>query len=87
MTITQVMFADLAAKQFAAKFNEINGTAIQVSNTIKEGTPFVTIDFLDTPKELIFTFAFELGKIQKRLERDGSLMLPVSQYPLPPQGE
>jgi hypothetical protein len=84
MKITEVMYANLAAKQFAHKFNQIYNTQVKVFLETKEGTPFVTIDFGDTPENLIFKFGYELGEIQERLTSKNELMLPIDQYPLPP---
>jgi hypothetical protein len=87
MKITEVMYANLAAKQYAHKFNQVYNTQIKVFLETKEGTPFVTIDFEDTPKNLIFKFGYELGEIQERLTSENELMLPTNQYPLPPEAD
>jgi hypothetical protein len=84
MKVTEVMFAELAVEQYSYWFNKKYGTTIKHSSEVKEGVPFVTIDFGDTSKELIFKFSFELGKIQKRLMKSGDFMLPVDEYPFPP---
>lgn len=84
MTITEMMFSGFAVRQLQFKFNSIHKTNIDSYAKTEEGITFVTIDFKDTSKELIFKFAFELGEIQKRLAKEGSLMLPLDEYPLPP---
>lgn len=85
MIITEIMFSGFAVRQFEFKFNSTHKTNIYSSIQTQDGTTFVTIDFGETSKELIFRFAFELGKIQKRLAKEGELMLPIDQYPLPPE--
>ncbi|GAA3523321.1 hypothetical protein GCM10022393_42700 [Aquimarina addita] len=85
MKVTEVMYANLAAKQYTYKFNQTYNTKVKIFLETKEGTPFVTIDFNDTPINLVFKFGYELGEIQERLTSESELMLPIDQYPLPPK--
>ena len=50
-----------------------------------DGTPFVTIDFKDTPPELIYKFAYRLGGVQEYLANKRDSWLPLDEYPFPPE--
>ncbi|WP_129056846.1 MULTISPECIES: hypothetical protein [unclassified Chryseobacterium] len=78
------MYAISAVTQFTYNFNKENNTNIENTEEILDGSPFVTIDFKDTPFQLIFTYTYELGRIQYRLEKEEEEFLPVAQYPFPP---
>lgn len=77
------MYAISAVTQFTYKFNKENNTNIENTEEILDGSPFVTVDFKDTPFQLIFTYTYELGRIQYRLEKEEEF-LPLEQYPFPP---
>lgn len=78
------MYAISAVTQFTYKFNKENNTNIENTEEILDGSPFVTVDFKDTPFQLIFTYTYELGRIQYRLEKEEEEFLPLEQYPFPP---
>lgn len=81
------MYALTAVTQFTYKFNLENNTNIENTEEILDGSPFVTIDFKDTPFQLIFIYTYELGRIQYKLEKEGEDFLPLEQYPFPPDEE
>lgn len=85
MKVTQVMFSGLAARQFTYKFNLEHATSIVVEEEFKEGVPFITFDLQDMPSDMVFKFAYTLGRLQKRLADDDELFLPTDQYPMPPR--
>lgn len=78
------MYAISAVTQFTYKFNKENNTNIENTEEILDGSPFVTVDFKDTPFQLIFTYTYELGRIQYRLEKEEEEFLPLEHYPFPP---
>ena len=80
------MYAISAVTQFTYKFNKENNTNIENTEEILDGSPFVTVDFKDSPFQLIFTYTYELGRIQYRLEKEEEEeeFLPLEQYPFPP---
>ncbi len=78
------MYAISAVTQFTYKFNKENNTNIENTEEILDGSPFVTVDFKDTPFQLIFTYTYELGRIQYRLEKEEEEFLPLEQCPFPP---
>lgn len=84
MKAKKIMYALSAVTQFTYKFNKENNTNIENTEEILDGSPFVTIDFKDTPFQLIFTYTYELGRIQYRLEKEEEEFLPLEQYPFPP---
>lgn len=84
MKAKKIMYAISAVTQFTYNFNKENNTNIENTEEILDGSPFVTIDFKDTPFQLIFTYTYELGRIQYRLEKEEEEFLPVGQYPFPP---
>lgn len=77
------MYAISAVTQFTYKFNKENNTNIENTEEILDGSPFVTVDFKDTPFQLIFTYTYELGRIQYRLEKEEEF-LPLEEYAFPP---
>ncbi len=83
MKAKKIMYAISAVTQFTYKFNKENNTNIENTEEILDGSPFVTVDFKDTPFQLIFTYTYELGRIQYRLEKEEEF-LPLEQYPFPP---
>jgi len=87
MKITEVMYSGIAVKQLAYSFNKEYFTDITIGIEMKEGNSFVTIDFGEMSKEMIFKFSFKLGKTQKHLMKTREFMLPIKQYPLPPKKE
>jgi hypothetical protein len=84
MKVTEIMYAPLAAEQLAYSFNKAYKTNIEVSDEIIEGSPFVYIDFKDTPPEIIFKYSYKLGIFQNHLATKGESLLPLKDYPLPP---
>ncbi|MBA6155206.1 hypothetical protein H3Z83_01525 [Tenacibaculum sp. S7007] len=86
MILKEIVYAPTAVKQLIYKFNNENLTKIEFIETeIMDGTPFVTMDFKDTPAELIYKFAYKLGSLQKYLAMKGDSWLPLDQYPFPPE--
>ncbi|WP_010523145.1 hypothetical protein [Aquimarina agarivorans] len=85
MKVTEIMYSGIAVRQLVYSFNKEFSTEIFTSIEMKEGNSFVTIDFGNTSKELIFKFSFKLGKTQKLLMKTREFMLPIGQYPLPPE--
>lgn len=84
MKATRIMYALAAVTQFTYKFNLENNTNIENAEEILDGAPFVTIDFKDTPFQLIFLYTYELGRIQYKLEKEEEDFLPLEWYPFPP---
>jgi hypothetical protein len=76
MKAKKIMYAISAVTQFTYKFNKENNTNIENTEEILDGSPFVTVDFKDTPFQLIFTYTYELGRIQYRLEKEEEEFLP-----------
>ena len=85
MKITEIMYSGIAVRQLVYSFNREFFTDISTSIEMKEGNSFVTIDFGNVSKELIFKFSFKLGKTQKLLMKTREFMLPIEKYPLPPK--
>ncbi|MEJ5102684.1 hypothetical protein [Chryseobacterium sp. MYb328] len=84
MKAKKIMYAPSAVDQFTYKFNTENNTNIEHTHEILDGSPFVTIDFKDTPFQLIFEYTFELGRIQSQLAIKDEDFLPLDSYPFPP---
>ncbi|KPH14709.1 hypothetical protein AMQ68_04470 [Chryseobacterium sp. ERMR1:04] len=60
-------------------------TNIENTAEIINGSPFVTIDFKETPFQLIFVYTYELGRIQCQLvKEEEEQLLPLEWYPFPP---
>ncbi|KPE52818.1 hypothetical protein [Chryseobacterium indologenes] len=70
MKAKKIMFAPSAVEQFTYRFNQENNTYIEHTDEILDGSPFVTIDFKETPFQLIFEYTYELGSIQHHLEKE-----------------
>lgn len=83
MKIQQVFFANIAVIQFTFWFNKQNKTKISAISEHKEGVPFVTIDFGNLNPELVFQYAYNLGKIQKDLISKNIFAIDDINYPLP----
>ncbi|HCN51477.1 MAG TPA: hypothetical protein DIT10_20725 [Chryseobacterium sp.] len=84
MKAKTVMYAPSAVTQFTYRFNTENHTSIEHTSEVLDGSPFVTIDFKDTPFQLIFEYTYELGIIQYQLEIEREQILPLDSYPFPP---
>lgn len=84
-TITEMIFANLAASQYVYWFNSNKGTEVTAELETLDGTPFVTFDLKNTREELVFNLGYELGLIQERLTREQEIMLPTGDFPLPPE--
>ncbi|REC62495.1 hypothetical protein DRF65_10405 [Chryseobacterium pennae] len=84
MKAKKIMYAPSAVEQFTYKFNTENNTNIEHTHEILDGSPFVTINFKETPFQLIFEFTFELGRIQNQLAKAREFFLPLDSYPFPP---
>lgn len=84
--LTKPVFAEIAVVQVVHKFNRTHGTAIAVSDYILDGCPFVTFDFKDTSKEMLFRLGYQVGFTQAELSSSKEYvdMLPLKDYPLPP---
>lgn len=87
MKLRKIMYAASAVTQFTYKFNKINKTNIENTDEVIEGTPFVTIDFKDTPVELMLEYTYELAGIQEYLGIKRESLLPLQDYPFPPDEE
>lgn len=87
MKITEIVYSGIAVRQLAYSFNKAHGTNISISLEMKEGNSFVTIDFGDLSKEMIFGFTYKLGMTQKHLMITKDFILPITQYPMPPSEE
>ncbi|WP_426482362.1 hypothetical protein [Chryseobacterium sp. R2ACT005] len=87
MKTTRIMYAPPAVTQFTYKFNTENNTNIENTDEIIEGSPFVTIDFKDTPFQLIFEYTYELGRIQSYLASIREQFLSLEYYPFPPDDD
>lgn len=85
MKAKKIMFAPSAVEQFTYRFNQENNTYIEHTDEILDGSPFVTIDFKETPFQLIFEYTYELGSIQHHLEKENKDFLPLDYYPFPPE--
>ena len=83
MKVKEIMYAATATRQYTYKFNEEYNTNIEVSSEVIDGSPFVYIDFDNTPPELIFKYSFQLGGIQEYLSINRKRILPIEDYPLP----
>lgn len=85
MKAKKIMSAPSAVEQFTYRFNKENNTNIEHTDEILDGSPFVTIDFKETPFQLIFEYTYELGRIQYHLEKEDKDFLPLDSYPFPPE--
>ncbi len=85
MKAKKIMSAPSAVEQFTYRFNKENSTNIEHTDEILDGSPFVTIDFKETPFQLIFEYTYELGRIQYHLEKEDKDFLPLDSYPFPPE--
>ena len=85
MKVTKIMYAPTAVTQFTYRFNKENNTHIEHTHEIIEGSPFVTIDFKETSRDLVFHYAYKLGRIQNYLAQKGEELLPLADYPFPPE--
>lgn len=84
MKAKKIMYAPAAVTQFTYRFNTENHTSIEHTSEVLDGSPFVTIDFKETPFQLIFEYTFELGRIQSQLAIKDEDFLPLDSYPFPP---
>lgn len=85
-TTTTTMYAPVAVDQFTYRFNKEHNTNIKKDDVdYADGACFVTIDFKDTPFQLIFQYTYELGKIQYYLAKNRESLLPLEDYPFPPE--
>lgn len=84
MKAKKIMYAPSAVDQFTYRFNTENNTNIEHTHEILDGSPFVTVDFKDTPFQLCFEYTFELGRIQSQLAIKDEDFLPLDSYPFPP---
>jgi len=88
MKATKTMYAPVAVEQFTYRFNKEHNTNIHKDNVeYMDGACFVTIDFKETPFQLIFDYTYELGKIQNYLAKRREELLPLEDYPFPPEQE
>lgn len=88
MKVKKIMYAPTAVTQFTYRFNKENNTNIQRENVeYLDGSPFITIDFKETNQDLVFEYSYELGRIQNYLAKRGEELLPLSDYPFPPEQE
>lgn len=88
MKVKKIMYSPIAVVQFTYKFNKENNTNIErESIEYLDGSPFVTIDFKETDQNLIFEYSYELGRIQNYLAKRGEELLPLEDYPFPPEQE
>jgi hypothetical protein len=71
------MYAPAAVTQFTYRFNTENHTSIEHTTEVLDGSPFVTIDFKETPFQLIFEYTYELGRIQSQLAIKDEDFLPL----------
>lgn len=85
MKAKRIMYAPSAVDQFTYRFNTENNTNIEYTHEILDGSPFVTIDFKETPFQLIFEYTYELGRIQSQLAEKRELLLPLDYFPFPPE--
>ncbi len=86
MILKEIVYAPTAVKQLIYKFNKENLTKIEfIEAEIIDGTPFVTIDFKNTPADLIYKFGYKLGGIQEYLANKRDRWLPLDEYPFPPE--
>jgi len=87
MKAKKIMYAWAAVKQFTYKFNKENNTHIEYTSEVLDGSLFVTIDFKETPFQLIFEYTYELGRIQNHLAGKREQFLPLESYPFPPEDD
>ncbi|WP_254556917.1 hypothetical protein, partial [Salmonella enterica] len=69
---------------FTCMFNTGMIFCIEHTSEVLDGSPFVTIDFKETPFQLIFEYTYELGRIQSQLAKKREQLLPLDYYPYPP---
>lgn len=81
------MYAPSAVTQFTYRFNKENNTHIEHTDEVIHGSPFVTVDFKETSRELVFEYSYELGCIQNYLAAERLQLLPLADYPFPPETE
>ena len=80
------MYAPSAVTQFTYKFNKENNTDIEKESVeFLDGSPFVTIDFKNTSVELMLEYTYELAGIQEYLGIKREDLLPLKDYPFPPE--
>ncbi|GAA5083605.1 hypothetical protein GCM10023210_02430 [Chryseobacterium ginsengisoli] len=80
------MYAPSAVTQFTYKFNKENNTDIEKESVeFLDGSPFVTIDFKNTSVELMLEYTYELAGIQEYLGIKRESLLPLKDYPFPPE--
>lgn len=84
MKVTQIMYAPFAARQYTYRFNRENGTDIDVTDEVIDGSPFVYINFKNITGELVHKYSYELGQIQYYLAKRKESWLPIADYPFPP---
>ncbi len=84
MKAKKIMYTPAAVDQFTYRFNTENHTSIEHTSEVLDGSPFVTIDFKETPFQLIFEYTYELGRIQSQLAKKREQLLPLDYYPYPP---
>jgi len=87
MKLRKIMYAPSAVTQFTYRFNKENNTNIKNTDEVVDGSPFVTIEFKDTPVELILEYVYELAGIQEYLGIHRKNLLPLKDYPFPPDDE
>lgn len=87
MKAKKIMYALAGVIQFTYKFNKENNTHIEYTREILDGSLFVTIDFKETPFQLIFEYTYELGRIQNYLAGKREEFLPLESYPFPPEDD
>ncbi|MDR6919761.1 MULTISPECIES: hypothetical protein [Chryseobacterium] len=87
MKAKKIMYAWAAVIQFTYKFNKENNTHIKYTSEVLDGSLFVTIDFKETPFQLIFEYTYELGSIQNHLAGKREQFLPLESYPFPPEDD
>jgi hypothetical protein len=82
--LTKPVFAEIAVVH---KFNQTHGTVVAVSDYILDGCPFVTFDFKNTSKEMLFLLGYQVGLTQEELSSSKEYvdMLPLKDYPLLPE--
>ncbi|MDV7698684.1 hypothetical protein N6B72_17300 [Chryseobacterium soli] len=86
MKVKKIMYAPTAVIQFTYKFNKENNTNIERESVeYLDGSPFVTIDLKETNQNLIFEYSYELGRIQNYLAKKREELLPLQDYPFPPE--
>lgn len=88
MKARTTMYAPVAVDQFTYRFNKEHNTNIKKDNIeYMDGSCFVTIDFKDTPFQLVFEYTYALGKTQNYLARNRESLLALDGYPFPPEQE